>query len=57
MAYFCHFELSTVDNINVLARLTFFDNFGVPVTTNYSAVLNSLPKAFVAQSKQTWYAA
>lgn len=57
MTYFCHFELSTVDNINVLARLTFFDNFGVPVTTNYSAVLYSLPKAFVAQSKQTWYAA
>ena len=57
MAYFGHLEFSAVDDINVLARLTFFDNFGVPVTTNYSAVLYCLPKAFVAQSKQTWYAA
>ena len=57
MAYFGHLEFSAVDDKNVLARLTFFDNFGVPVTTNYSAVLYCLPKAFVAQSKQTWYAA
>ena len=51
MAYFGHLEFSAVDNINVLARLTFFYNFGVPVATNYSAVLYRLPKAFVAQSK------
>ena len=46
-----HFKLTTVENNeDVLARLTFFNNLGVPVTTNNFAALYCLPEALVTQS-------